>query len=144
MFFYMGGRCTKTRTYMKTSNSKDNVFGKFDGLQFFSRMFIWEFRIWYNNCCTWWWELNGLKTWQDIGSKTQQVDNMESQEVARDDYEFQKINWRVQLWFEDLRTLSQTTHQCWHVEVCARTPNLFSFWLHWRNYEWEVCTYQFL
>jgi hypothetical protein len=31
----VGGRCTKTRTYMKTSNSKDNVFGKFDGLQFF-------------------------------------------------------------------------------------------------------------
>ncbi len=27
-------------------------------------------------------------TRQDIGSKTQQVDNMESQQVARDDYEF--------------------------------------------------------
>jgi hypothetical protein len=35
--FFMGGRCTKTRTYMKTSNSKDNIFGKLDGLQLFSR-----------------------------------------------------------------------------------------------------------
>jgi hypothetical protein len=68
-----------------------------------------------------------LKTWQDIGSKTQQVDNMESQQVAKDDYEFQKINWQVQLWFEDVRTSSQTTHQCRHVQVCAGTPSLFSF-----------------
>lgn len=89
-------------------------------------------------------ELNGLKTWQDIGSKTQQVDNMETQQVAKDDYEFQKINWRLQLWFEDIRTLSQTTPSMLICSSMCKNSNLVFLWLHWWNYEWEVCTYQLL
>lgn len=88
-------------------------------------------------------ELNGLKTWQDIGSKTQ-VDNMETQQIAKDDYEFQKINWRVQLWFEDIRTLSQTTPSMLICSSMCKNSNLVFLWLHWWNYEWEVCTYQLL
>ncbi len=38
--FFIGGRCTKIRLYMKMSNLKDSVFGRLDGFPFFRRMFI--------------------------------------------------------------------------------------------------------
>jgi hypothetical protein len=39
-YVFMGGKCTKTRSYTETSNSKDNVVGRLDSFPFFPKVFI--------------------------------------------------------------------------------------------------------
>jgi hypothetical protein len=68
---------------------------------------------------------------------------MESQQVAKDDYEFQKdqltsstLIWGCKNFVTNNTSMPTCSSMC-------RNSELVFLWLHWWNYEWEVCTYQF-